>query len=69
MLLEVSFFCFNKIYNVFLRKLQQSNFYTQSSNYSEGFAFKPISKHLNILVGCTLSFTRSLNASYLEMDE
>ena len=40
-----------------LTKVQQST-----------FVFKPISNQLNIVVGCNLSFTRSLNASYLEMD-
>ena len=32
------------------------------------FIFKPISNQLNILVGCNLSFTKSLNACYFEMD-
>ena len=40
-----------------LTKVQQST-----------FVFIPISNQLNIVVGCNLSFTRSLNASYLEMD-
>ena len=30
------------------------------------FVIKPISKQLNILVGCNLSFTKALNTSYLE---
>ena len=32
------------------------------------FIFKPFSNQLNIFVGCNLSFTKSLNASYFEMD-
>ena len=32
------------------------------------FTFKPISNQFNILVGCNLSFTNSLNASNFEMD-
>ena len=36
--------------------------------YIEAFVFKPISTQLNILVGCNLSFTKSLNTSYLERD-
>ena len=34
-------------------------------NYREEFVFKPISSQFNIVVGCNLSFTRFLNASYL----
>ena len=30
--------------------------------------FKTISNQLNILVGCNLSFTKSLNTSYFEVD-
>ena len=37
-------------------------------NYREEFVFKPISSEFNIVVSYNLSFTRSLNASYLEMD-
>ena len=32
------------------------------------FVFKPISKQLNIIVGCNLSFTKSLDTSYFEMN-
>ena len=49
---------------MFLNKVQQSYCFTHLCNYREGF---PISNQLNILVGCNLSFTRSLNASYLKM--
>ena len=42
--------------------------YTQLCNYREEFVFKPISNQLNILADSNLSFTRSLNVSYLEMD-
>ena len=53
---------------MFLSKVQQSDCYTQLCNYREDFVFKPISNQLNILVGCNLSSTKSLNVSYLEMD-
>ena len=37
--------------------------------YRKAFVFKHISDQLNILVGrCYLSFTKSLNTSYFEMD-
>ena len=36
--------------------------------YSKAIVFKPISKKLNIILGCNLSFTKSLNTSYFEMD-
>ena len=29
--------------------------------YSKAFLFEPISKQLNIIVGCNLRFTKSLN--------
>ena len=51
-----------------LSKVQQSYCYTQLCNYKEEFVFKLISDQLNILEGLNLSFTRPLNASYLEMD-
>ena len=35
--------------------------------YRKAFVFKHISNQLNILVGCDLSFTKSLNTSYFEM--
>ena len=35
--------------------------------YRKVFVFKPITNQLNILVGCNLSFTKSLNSSYFEM--
>ena len=38
------------------------------SIYRKAFVFKPISNQLNILTGCKLSFTESLNTSYFEMD-
>ena len=60
MLIEVSFFCFNEICNMFLSKLQPSYCYTQLCNDSKAFVFKLISNHLNILVGCNLRFTRIL---------
>ena len=53
---------------MFLSKVQQSYRYTQLCNYREEFKFKPISTQVDIFVGCNLSFTRSLNVSYLEMD-
>ena len=64
MLLEFSFYISIR-YTI---KVQQSYYYTQLCNYREEFVFKPISNQFNIVVGCNLSFTRSLNASYLEMD-
>ena len=36
--------------------------------YCQAFVFKPISKQLNIFVGCNLSFTKFLNNFYFEMD-
>ena len=36
--------------------------------YRKAFVFKPISNQLIILVGCNLSFTKSLKTSYFEMD-
>ena len=53
---------------MFLNEVQQSYCYSQLCNYREGFKFKPISSQFNIFVGCNLNFTRSLNASYFEMD-
>ena len=53
---------------MFLSKVQQSDCYTQLCNYREEFVFKPISNQLKILVACNLSFSSSLNVSYLEMD-
>ena len=43
--------------------------HTHLSNCREEFVFKPISNQLNIIAVCNLSFTRSLNASYFEMNE
>ena len=51
-----------------LSKEQQSCCYTPLCNYREAFVFKPISNQLDILAGCNVSFTRWLNASFLEMD-
>ena len=66
----ISLFYFNKICNMFLSKVQQNFCYSQLCNYKEEFfLFKPISNQLNILVGCNLSFSRSLNAFYLELDK
>ena len=53
---------------MFLSKIQQSDCYAQLCNYREEFVLKQISSQLNILVGNNLSFTRSLNVSYLQMD-
>ena len=36
--------------------------------YSKSFLVKHISKQLNIFVGYNLTFTKSLNTSYLEME-
>ena len=38
------------------------------SIYRKAFVFKPISNQLNVLAGCNLSFTKSLNTSYFEID-
>ena len=38
-----SFIYFNKIYNMFLSKVQQSYCYTQLCNYRDEIVFKPIS--------------------------
>ena len=62
-------FHFSKIYNMFLSKIQQSYCYTQLCNYRETFIFEPVSNQLQIFGNCNFSFTRSLNVSYLEMDE
>ena len=65
---RIFLFYFNKICNMFLSKVQQSDCYIQLCNYREHVALKPISNQLNIPGACNLSFTRSLNVSYLEMD-
>ena len=36
--------------------------------YRKAFVLKSISNQLNILGGCNLSFTKSLNTSYCEVD-
>ena len=36
--------------------------------YSKAFVFKAISKQLNVLVGCNLTYTKPLSTSYFEMD-
>ena len=36
--------------------------------YRKAFVFKPVSNQLHILVGCNLSFTKSLNTSHIEME-
>ena len=46
--------------------LKQNTIVTNTLKYV--FIFKLISNQLNILVGCNLTFTKSLNASYFEMD-
>ena len=51
-----------------LSKVQQSYCYTQLCNYRKEYVFKPISNQLNIPVGCNVSFTSFLNASYLVME-
>ena len=43
-------FCFSKICNMFLTKVQQSYCYTKLCNYREEFVFKSISNIPNILV-------------------
>ena len=48
--------------------MQQSHCYTQLSNYSKAFLWKPISNQVYIFVDFNVCFTRSLNGSYLEMD-
>ena len=53
---------------MFLSKVQQSSCYTQLCNYREGFVFMSISSQFSIILGCNLSLTWSLNASYVEMD-
>ena len=35
---------------------------------SKAFVFKSISSQLDILVGCNLSFTKSLSTAYIEMN-
>ena len=65
---RIFLFYFNKICNMFLSKVQQSYCYTELCNYREEFVFKPISIQFNIFLGCNLNFTRSFNASHLEMD-
>ena len=50
---------------MFLSKVQQSGCYTQLCNYREGFVLKLNINQLNILVKCNLSFTKSVNFSYL----
>ena len=64
---RIFLFYFNKICKLFFSK-HNSYWYIQLCNYREKIVFKPISSQFNIVVGCNLSFTRSLNASYLEMD-
>ena len=53
---------------MFLRKIQQSYCYNKLCNYKEDFVLKPISNISNTFVCCNLSFTRSLNVSYFQMD-
>ena len=53
---------------MFLSKIQQSYCYTQMCNYRKVFVYEPVNNQFQIFVGCNLSFIRSLNASYLEMD-
>ena len=36
--------------------------------YIKVFVCKPIINQLNVLVGCNLSFTKSLNIFYFEID-
>ena len=36
--------------------------------YRKVFVFNPISNQLNVLVGYNLSFNKSLNTSYFEID-
>ena len=44
--------------------IQQTYCYTQLCNYRKAFVSKPIKYSCD----CNLSFTRSLNVSYFEMD-
>ena len=67
-LLEISFAYLSKTYNIFLNKMLQSYCYTQLCNYRKVFVFEPVSNQLHIFACCSLSFTRSLNASNLEID-
>ena len=53
---------------MFLSKNKQSYCYTQLGNYKEEYVFKRIRNPLDFLMGCNLSFTRSLNTSYLKID-
>ena len=48
--------------------IQQSSYYTHLHNCRKVSAFEPISNQLHFLMSYNLSFTRSLSASYLEMD-
>ena len=54
---------------MFLSKVQQSYCYIQLYNFREEFVFESINSQSDIVLGCHLSFTRALNASYLEIDE
>ena len=54
---------------MFFSKIKQGCWYTQLCNYRRLFVFKPVSNQLNIFVGYNLSFSKSLNAFCLEMDE
>ena len=62
-LLGFSFFVSIKYIVFFLSKIQQKYLYTQMCIQRKAFVFKPISNQLNILVGCNLSLTKSLNTS------
>ena len=53
---------------MFLSKVQQLLLHSLC-NHREEFVFKPISSQFNIVASCNLNFTRSLNASYFEVDE
>ena len=66
MLLEFSSFVL--VCHMLLRKVQQSYCDTKLCDYTEELILKPISNISNILVCCNLSFTRSLNVSYFQMN-
>ena len=59
---KIFLFYFNKIFNMFLSKVEQSYCFSLLCNYREAFPFKPICNQLNIIAGYSLGFNRSLNA-------
>ena len=62
-------FCkFKKHYNSNIKYNRVTNTLKYICIYRKAFVFTPTSNQLNVLVGCNLSFTKSLNTSYFEMD-